>query len=477
MRCQFERLYMIQKRNKKATSLNVFWLPAALMSSIGLISSFVALMPGTMTFDSFAMYGMGITWQFSDWHHPFMAVLMAFSRVIANDTSILLFLQLAALWTGIYLFALSMRLQIGIWALLSILIGFSPMVVSQAGYLHKTPLQTAIFLMVFGVCYYYHTIHKHLPLYTLFFLLLALFLGTTIRVYSYISVIPILIYIAYLQFNGKDFRSTAIRSIIFSLSILTLFGITDKILVYKVLNAKKTLKSQLLFKYDLAGIMAHSGDIYSETLLKAEYSTSEAILELYQKHKGLWRITRIYKDGGVTQTELSYLFDEWLRAIGANPSAYFKHRWNAISRSMGIGHRKMFILRTESAYLVKTNKYDLKKNDNVLWRLLKKYIYAFDQTIFFKPWFWFSLNLIALVISTVFIIHERFSSLIFPHFVLISSGSLFFLPYLFICLDHDLRFVYWGIVATVFALFGIITSMISTLLKQRSGAVKNPSTI
>jgi hypothetical protein len=410
------------------------------------------------------MYGMGLRWQFNDWHHPFIPVLMALSRITTNSTSLLLLLQLSAIWLGTFLFAVSLNRQIGAWALLSILLGVTPVVLCQAGYLHKTPLQTALFLLVFGVCYNYHTVKEQPPLFILFLLLFALFIGTPIRNYSYISSIPILMYLSSLFVNGNTLKAVLIKSTLITMSILVLFVIAEKIVVYEVLNAHKRYKAQVIFSYDLAGIMAHSGTIYAKPLLRTKYLKPDGIKKKYEKEDGLYRVLKIFK--GINSKEgLKYLFGEWITAIADNPASYLKHRYKAISHCFGIKKGKMAIFRTERTYWQRANRYGLKKEKNALWRLLKKYINFFNQTYWYKPWFWFLLNLLFLTLSTILLNYDRFSYLILPHVVLLSSGASFFFIYLFICLDADLRFVYWGIVSTIFGGFGTTATLINAALK------------
>jgi hypothetical protein len=450
----------------KASPLKVIWVPAILMTMCGLIASFIALYPGTMSVDSFYMYGMGLKWRFNDWQHPFIPLLMSVSRILTGDTSLLLFFQLGAFWMGVYFFSASLKDHIGIWALLVIFVGISPVVLSQAGYLHKTPLQASLFMFTFGLCYHYYTYQRHLPYWAFFLMLSALFLGTTIRVYTYICVIPILIFLVYILLHNSKNKLSLSKTILITLSILALFYITENIIVYKILNAKKTYKLNVIFKYDLAGIMAYSGKIYGARLLKDEFASPTAVLKYHKEEDGMWRIIRIYKEM-VTKEELAYLFKEWLQAIKQNPEAYLEHRRNAISRCLGLNHREMYILRTERTYRQKANKYDLKKNRNVLWGLLKKSVYSYDQTILFKPWFWLATNLLALVLSTILINFKRFARTMLPHLMLVSSGTLFFLTYLFICLDRDFRFVYWGTVATAVGSIGIVCSLIGAFINQR----------
>jgi hypothetical protein len=410
------------------------------------------------------MYSQGVNKQFTDWHHPFLPILMMVSRTISNDTSFLLFIQLACLWTGVYLFSLSLKNQIGRWAVLSILIAYTPIILNQLGYLGKTTLQTATFLLVFGACYYYYSTKKRPVLQVQLLLLFALFLGTTIRGYSYISAIPITAFFVYISIIKFNFKAIIIKVMSLTLVILTMFFIIEKLTIYKALNVEQTYKSANFFEYDLAGIMANSGKLYSHRLLLPEFRTHEAILENYQKHNGAWRIIEIYgkdkkRNGRVYQNVFNsedkrFLFNEWISAITDNPFSYLKHRYHAISFSLGFKN-KVWGIQNKIIFRKDNHKNGLRNISSLFWIIFKKYNIQFQQTIFFKPWFWFILNILIFLISTFLLFKRNYSQKILPHAVLNSSGTLFYVTYLFICLSPSARYVYWGTVATALSTFGI----------------------
>ena len=94
--------------------------------------------------------------------------------------------------------------------------------------------------------------------------------------------------------------------------------------------------------------------------------------------------------------------------------------------------------------------------------IFKKYNNQFQQTILFRPWFWFVLNSIIFTLSLLLIFRKRFTKIILPHAVLNSSGTLFCTVYLFIGLINSARFIYWGMVSTALSTFGIVLSIINS---------------
>lgn len=64
---------------------------ALTISLAGLIISLIAYFPGAMSPDSFDMWGMGWKLNWNDWHSPYIALLMTFSRLLRDDPAIYLF--------------------------------------------------------------------------------------------------------------------------------------------------------------------------------------------------------------------------------------------------------------------------------------------------------------------------------------------------------------------------------------------------
>lgn len=464
---------------KPSATQSLLWLPALLLTALGFIVNFAALRPGLMSYDSFTMYDQGVTFQFIDWHHPFLPLLMAFSRAVSGGTSLLLFFQLACLWTGLHLFAVSMRQQIGRWALLVIMIGYTPVMLNQSGFLGKTPLQTATFLLVFGVAYYCYETGRRPPRPVLAALLLVFFLGTVIRRYSYVSALPITMFAVFVFTRARSSRLIA-RSALGAVTILALFVVSEQIILYKVLKVERAYKSAQLFAYDLAGMMARSGRRYATRMLSPEFTSQEAIRKHFKRHHGMWQIAAIFgRDASHPyrnssgKEDVAYLFREWRRAVVDDPLSYFKHRYHAVSYSLGFTNDVMG-LRSEKPYLRAINQHGLRPPQGPAWRFFKRYNQWYEQTILFKPWMWFVLNILVSVLSGCLLFRKPLRRLVLPHAVLSLSGTLFYMIYLLVALDDDARFVYWGTMATALSAFGILATIISGSLPQRQACREHP---
>ncbi len=288
-----------------------------------------------------------------------------------------------------------------------------------------------------------------------------------------------LVYVAKYSYGDKHLLKKCVFT---TLTILIIFAIVENTIVYKVLKVEKTYKPAAFFEYDLAGIMAKSGAIYAERLLLPEFKDQTAIRKIYLKYKGSWRIIKIFgmekkREGRVYQNifnkkDVNFLFLEWIKAVIHNPSSYLKHRFKAISLSFGF-QGKFNGLRYDSSFKQKINKHGLKKDDNLLWKMFKKYNNQFQSTIFFRPWFWFIMN-IMIFISTVFIMYfHNIPQWIVPYAALNSSGSLFYFVYLFIGLSADCRIVYWGMVATALSTFSIGLTLITFHFLKNGFYMKN----
>lgn len=462
---------------EKGKNEHAAWNLSIFLSVLGLVLSYIAFSPGLMTYDTFSAYNQTFTLEFTDWHHPFLSILMFFSRVTTGDTSLLLVFQLACIWFGIFLFSISIKKHIGNWSIFLILIAYFPFILNYAGFLGKTPLQTAMFLLVFGACYYYYSTDKRPPILTQIILFLALFLGTTIRTYSYVSAIPIIIFFIYVIIGKYNLRNNIFIYILSTLTIIILFFGVENFIIHKIIKVNKTYKIATLFEYDLAGIMTFSGSVYGERLLEPDFQDWEAIRSFYNKNEGNWKIIGIFgknekMEGRVYQNifkqeDLDYLFKEWIDAIFDNPLSYITHRYQATLLALGIRTTHINI-PNDSIFYHEINKYGLQKNQNIVFQIYKLYIAYFAQSTFFKPWFWFLINVMIFLYLILLLIRKKKSQRALPFIILNSSGTLFYVLYLFIGLSAMTRFVYWGMVSTILSLFGLVAISINSYFEKKA---------
>ena len=443
-----------------------FWMPAAVICLAGFLFNFIAVFPGLMSPDSFFMYNEGVEWKFSDYHHPFIGFLMGLGRFIRDDPSPYLFFQLFLFWGGMYMFTLALRNQVGEWAIIGPFIGLLPFNLSLSGYLHKTPLLTACFFFSCSWLFLSYTKNKKIGLIQIIILTPILFLGSAVRGYSYPAALPILGFMVWMFIKKRsNTRYDIAWATVFSFLLVILFIGLNHILVYEVLNAKKTYKYQIIYTLDMAAINAMTGKAYASEFLKEKFKDRTAVRKFYDEKMNteIWKIHNIYKWSSDAE-DVSKKKIEWLRAVSDNFYTYIEHRKKGILKTFGITHKMDSAFKGFSAEN-KNNIYNLVKYDTVFWTFFKIYVHSVKDDFFMRPWFWALLNIIFSAIGFLLILIPRYRDLAIPHCVILWSGLLLLAPYILLCLSADNRFTYWITVATSFGGGGIATILIARLRK------------
>lgn len=451
------------------TPPRLWWLLAAALAGVGFVLTFLAFRPGIMTPDSFSMWNMGVTWRFHDHHHPLIGLMLGVSRLVAGDPSAYLALQLGLWWGGALLFAVAWRERVGWWALAALLVGFTPPALSLMGYIHKTPLLTSCFLFAVSWLFVLDVRRRRPGPWTALVVLPLLFVGAVARGYSYASAVPILVYGAWLMFRGRRRgRASLGRCVAVALVVTVGIVVLDRVLVYDVLRPRRAFKVQTIYRFDLAAIHALTGRTYAEDSLRPAFSDREAAMAFYRQHRGLWRIIDMYRPVRDPDT-LRELRREWLRAIRDNPRAYLRHRWNAISRSLGLRERVWGYRRFDPGD--QPNPSGLTQPESAIRDMVLKQQLLFRDAVVMRPWFWSAADAVLCLVAAVLLVRgpDRVRHAVRPHAAMLYSGLLLLLPYLLVCLDRDARFTYWVTVSTIFGGIGLLGVVPDLLRGQAAG--------
>ena len=432
-----------------------FWVPAAAIVFAGFTFNFIAVFPGLMSYDSFDMWNRAVELNFWDWSHPLINVLMAVGRLIRDDPSPYLFFQLGLLWSGIYMFTLALRNQLGKWVFVAAFFGLLPFILVLSGYLHKTPLLAACFLFSSSWLYLSYTRRKRLTIIQVTGLIMIVFLGSVVREYSYISSLPILSFMIWMLLQPINLRHVNVWAIAFAITVVVIFVGANYYLLYGLLDTKKTYKPQVVFMFDMAALYALTGNLIGEEFLKNEFKDRDAVIKLYEKEmkRSVWKIFDIY-EMTTNVEEVRRMRNEWWRAVSENPRAYLLHRMDVMLRSLGVKTNEVRVKRGFGANSPK-NIHNLKKLKTVFWEKMRIYIRSVNGMFFMMPWFWALLNVALSGIGVILFLKPSYRRLVAPHCVMLWSGVLLLAPYLLVCLSPDARFTYWTTVATFFGGFGL----------------------
>jgi hypothetical protein len=366
------------------------------------------------------------------------------------------------------------RAQVGRWAALALLLGFMPFNLSLMGYVHKTPLLTACFLC--AASWLFATSargRRPTPVESTVVLALA-FVGAVVRGYSLAAALPIVWYWAWLAMpGGPDRRAGIRRSGALALGIILLFVVADRALVYGLLDARRSYKSQIVFRYDLAAIHAFTGRVYAGAFLRDAYRDRRAAYGYYHETYGLWRIKDMYRRAR-TPEELAALRADWARAIVENPRAYLTHRWHAIALSLGLPGRVWGARQFETDSPQNTS--GLRQPRSRLRDLIDGLQARVRNRFFMMPWFWALANVCLSLVAVVLLRRgARPTATLLPHAVMCWSGLLLLLPYLLVCLDRDARFTYWVTVSTCFGGLGVVSAILGRFRPGGDSVERGPS--
>ncbi len=422
------------------------------------LCSFVAFFPGDVQSDTFSMWKMAITGEYHDWHPPLISYLMRLGSHINNDFSPVLFLQLGLLWTGHYLYALALRHYFKNWALLFCFLGIAPFILALSGLIQKTPLTAGCFQFCSGLLLLHYVRNSKPKLLLCIVFLIVLLIGTVIRELSYpasfiIAMLGLYVYFRPKNISLKVFASGASIAAI----LMAVFMFSNTFFMYSILSTKKGNKIKALFEYDLAGIYFITNKVYAKKYFNLRNYTHKRMDKLYEHYLGLYQIRLIYV--GVKSSDISYLRNEWFKAITENPTAYLAHRFNALKKSLGFTNTvQTFFGECYRPKLDSQKKFGtvLTKSDNVLFKILKSYLIPLKNAFYMKPWFWVLLNTTLSFFAVWMLSLTTKYAAILPLCAIMWSGTSMLVFYLLVCYSADSRFIYWTMVSTTYAGTGLL---------------------
>ncbi len=460
-------------RSKTSGSKNEPWwqfafFPASLLVSfVGLTISFMAHFPGGMTFDSFVMWGWGWEWPRHDWHSTYISLLMSVARQIRDDPAAYLFVQLFFHWGGLYFFSAALRKSVGKWALLIPLLGFTPVFLGLSGYLHKTPIQTAIFLFAFGVIFLHQAWGRRLSGLWILGLLILLFVGIPMRRFGYLTVIPLLVYLLYVVFSREGIRPF-VKYLLGACGISVTSMLVYNFITYDVFNTNPRYKVQTVYEYDLAAIYVLTGINYAPDLVHKGFLQHQAAQKEYVKQNGLWRIMNIYKRTSNPLVVASYK-ESWQRAVKNHPDIWFQHKLRTFAKSLGYNTKMIGAFRGDWTYKTRKNVFGLQKSKNYIYSLTHRYMIEAKNCWCLKPWIWLIITYVMLCLgSLIWLRRSTLREVLLPHMVLLTSAGLFYPAYFLVSLDRDLRFTYWALTAAPLAILGMLLTFLNYWIKGKS---------
>lgn len=422
---------------------------------LGFVLSIFFFYPGFMSHDSFSQLLQARSGDYDDWHPPLMAFVWRQFEKIKEGPSLMLFLQESMLWLGLYLVSVELlkKSVSPIVVFLVCSLGLFPPVFLISGVIWKDLQFGSALLLAFALLIKVGRNTHKVKLATAFILLLY---AVAMRYNGLPALFPLFIYFSYHYFLPSHVKisyaqhaKVLVCSALLLLCVQVLQGVVSSVFLKPV----PKYVHQFIFAYDFAGMHRLSPEHVSvpELIRTSEYSENK-IQQFYSPLR-----PDVLFFGGNAQ--LKYFSDKesiekskqaWLQAIREQPTTYLKQRWQLFSGLIGASGKSCFIY---------TDRMD---GNSLGWDIKERWYHRFIQkkfaplfdyeryrhssSVIFLPLVWALCGVLALLRLWV-----CWSELSFRNesLVLLSSGYLFLMPYFFVTLACDYRYVWWSVVAFI----------------------------
>jgi dolichol-phosphate mannosyltransferase len=404
--------------------LKLPWNKTALFASLLFLVTWLAFEPGIMSPDSFHQYNQALTESFNDHHPPMMAIWWSFLTVLYESPTTLLIFHLLMLWSALYLLAREYNNNY------IFLIGVLPFIINYSGVLWKDVGLAYSWLLALSILLTVDT-QKYRRLLFLIFI----FYGVAVRPNALVALIPILMY-----FYSVEYKHKFIKSILFTVFTIVLFIFINNTIAYGALNTKKVYAGpKIVMLHDLSGISKETGHNYFPPRVSKEYNVNIIIKKYSPDDVGtiLWGEGDNFTFQNIDKTSL---FHAWKNAISENPKIYLNIRLLHFKSLLRIDNTNIYSIWT-SVHRDKYKKIKITYKQNILYKLIHRYVHAFKNSFIFTGWFW----LLCSCILILFWKRYQLSS------VLGMSSVLYILPYFFIGQAPDFRYIYLSIMLVVLA--------------------------
>jgi len=214
----------------------------------------------------------------------------------------------------------------------------------------------------------------------------------------------------------------------------------------KVLDASQRHLSQMVMLFDLAGIACGGGAVDIPPDFHASGYDAAALCRAYDPDQVDTLFFFPASPLRMSDDDTSYaaLRNVWLAAVAAHPALYVRHHAIAFAGLLGLRQvsKDYRTLRQES---MQRNPWGITFTPNPLSRALDAIVYALADVGLFSGAVW-----LAVAVALIVVIGRSRASLAFEC-ALATSAVMYLLPYFFLSLAPNYRFIYWSVLATSIA--------------------------
>ncbi len=392
-----------------------------------------ACYPGFMSVDSLEQYSQALQLNFADGHPPVMAWLWSKLNFVWDGPQNLLFLHLATLWLGLYVWRRNAGdSRTAKWFLM---LGCFPWVANFAGVLWKDMGMAFSLLLALGLLSRKDS--TRLQIGAVIALLLYAFM---VRSNAPAALVPV---VWYAMGRWLPLVSSRIRIVITALSLVSMFAFLN-IFNYSLLDAEKNHMASYVMVDDLVYLSL----VAEQSLLPRV--DEKTVLECAQATIGNTKLVgRLFcllaKPSYQNVAPIPYeeIKDAWITAVSGHPSEYIKFRLSAFLYLLRSPSEQPYIYQFSS---ISPNEMGLVQNDNFATHILNGYVTSIASLapFLFKPYWWLAIALLMLCATWVMRGDKEALKLIR---ILLVSALLYMFSYIPFAPMADFRYVYWSTLA------------------------------
>jgi hypothetical protein len=422
---------------------------AIAVAALGLVVEIVAFWPGIVSYDSLIQYQQAIgVAAYTDHHPAVMAWVWALLLHVLPGPAPMLVLHAAMTWTALALLALGAlrRGRCHAWTLP--FAGFAPVILGMQGPIWKDVGMTSAFLLGAAIVYV-ASASRPASGRALVAAGVPLFYATAVRANAPAAALPLLVYAASRwRGRGRVNASLAIGAALLAALLAIQWGLA------RSMQVRHAHFAQYIEAFDIAAIRCGGGDAALPAAFIVRSPTALPLCEAFDPVQ----VDFLFANGAKTpltasddRSALRELGTAWRHAIATNPGLYLGHRARVFAAMMGVGiaaDRRAPFLQASLG-----NPYGFAFAPNALTGVIGASVAAAVALQLTNGFLWLAVAAIVVVVATrrLRLARADDDGCAAIALALASSALAYALPYFFVGVAPDLRYLDWVMAATLIA--------------------------
>jgi tetratricopeptide (TPR) repeat protein len=410
-----------------------------------------AFFPGVMSPDSLDQLRQADAWSYSTTQPPIMTLLWSMLNLVIAGPALMLFLQ-AAMWWGGWVLVIGRLVPARrrwVQPLVLLVLGFWPPLFAMTGTIWRDVHMTLALLVAIGLLLQDPALGRERRRLVVAGLLIAY--ASAVRINAVFSVLPLAGWVVLRAGRAWALQLPRRAALPLGAALVLVLVLAGRV-INPALASKLWYPVQNLRVFDLVGISTRTGENLVPPSLRNGIDAPASIAGFYSAFSCFHAYYGASPSDGRTIAEthlatteddavLAELASVWWHAVREHPRAYLAHRVAVFAANMGWSDRPLHYAYERG---VPPNSLDVRWHPS--WVSQRAYA-AFDATLehaswSWRPWLYVWISLLTLVGAAV---AWRRGTRVPAVFLVISSGILYTLPYLFAAPAADLRYHHWPI--------------------------------